>query len=152
MSDEFFHRPFPRGPLIAVAAMLGFMILMVGYARITGTKAELAPLAPLAAEIDIRFVDLADGSLAVHDVATGNLLQTLPPGGEGFIRGVLKSMERQRKGYNVTLAEPFHLTRRENGDVTLEDPITGILLDLKAFGQTNAASFAQLLPMPSPVP
>ena len=152
MSDEFVYRPFPRGPLIAVAVMLGFMILMVGYARITGTKAELAPLAPVAQSRDIRFVDLPDGSLAVHDVATGALIQTLPPGGEGFIRGVLRSLERQRKGYESTLAEPFRLTRRQDGSMTLEDPKTGILLDLKAFGHTNAVAFAPLMPAPPATP
>ena len=149
MSDEFVYRPFPRGPLIAVAVMLGFLILMVGYARITGTKAELAPLPPVVESRDIRFVDLPDGSLAVHDVATGALIQTLPPGREGFIRGVLRSLERQRKGHKATLAEPFHLTRRQDGNMTLEDPTTGILLDLKAFGHTNATAFAPFLPPPS---
>ncbi|MBK1716548.1 photosynthetic complex assembly protein PuhC [Thiocystis violacea] len=150
MSDAFGHRPFPKGVLYAVAALLSFTIIMIGVARLTGF---MMPQAPVTAEVesrDLRFVDLDDGSLAVYDVATGELIHTLSPGEEGFIRGVLRSMERQRKGYQASISEPFHLARRENGMLTLEDPTTGILLDLRAFGETNQAAFADLMPSPRP--
>lgn len=148
MTEAFGGRPFPKGVLIAVAALLGFTIVMISIARLTGL---MMPQAPVTAEVlsrDIRFLDQADGSMIVRDVATGELIQTLPPGGEGFIRGVLRSMARQRKGYDATVAEPFHLARRESGDLTLFDPTTGILLDLRAFGATNEAAFAALMPRP----
>lgn len=146
MSDAFEGRAFPKGVLIAVAALLGFTIVMIAFARLTG---YMMPQSPILAEVesrDIRFVEQPDGSMAVRDVATDALIQTLPPGGEGFVRGLLRSMERQRKGYNVDISEPFHLARREDGMLTLEDPITGILLDLRAYGVTNEAAFAVFMP------
>jgi len=109
---------------------------------------DQAPLSPEVQSRDIRFVAQGDGSMEVYDVATGALVQTLAPGGEGFIRGVLRSLERQRKAHKASLAEPFHLARRAQGDITLQDPITGILLEFRAFGETNQQSFAALLPPP----
>lgn len=145
MSDAFGGQPFPRGVLIAVALLLSFVIIMVGVARLTGFMMPQAPLAPEAQAIDIRFLEEDDGSMGVYEAGSGTLLTRLPPGGEGFIRGVLRSMERQRKGFDAPLSDPFHLARRQNGDLTLEDPTTGILIDLRAFGETNEAAFAELL-------
>lgn len=148
MTEAFGNRPFPRGLLIAVATLLSVIILMIGIARLTGTTMELATVTPEIQSRDIQFRDLPDGSLAVHDVGTGILIETLPPGEGGFIRGVLRSMARQRKGYQTDLTEPFHLARRESGDLTLKDRITGIQLELKAFGAINQDAFVRLLPAP----
>lgn len=148
MTDAFGQRPFPRGPLIAVATLLGFVILMISIARLTGAKMELAPLTPEVQAREIQFLDLTDGSLDVRDVNTGVLIQTVQPGEGGFIRGILRSMARQRAGYKANITEPFHLARRESGDMTLRDPVTGIQLELRAYGASNAASFAQLMPAP----
>jgi len=146
VSDAFEGRTFPKGVLIAVGALLGFTIVMIAFARLTG---YMMPQAPFLAEVesrDIRFVEQTDGSMAVRDGASGELIQTLPPGGEGFVRGMLRSMERQRKGFKADISEPFHLARRKDGMLTLEDPITGIRLDLRAYGVDNEASFAVFLP------
>ncbi len=148
MSDGFEGRTFPKGVLIAVAALIGFTIIMISVARLTGF---MMPQEPVTAELyarDISFVEQDDGSMFVIDVDTDELIQTLPPGSEGFIRGVLRSIARQRNGYEAPLSEPLHLARRENGSLTLEDPVTGILLDLRAFGETNEAAFASLIPPP----
>lgn len=146
MSDAFGQRPFPRGALIAVATLLGFVILMVSIARLTGTTMELAPVADEVQVRQIGFVEFDDGSLAIRDAATGDLIQTLAAEEGGFIRGVLRSMARQRKGYHADLSAPFHLARRASGHLTFMDPITGIRLELRAFGASNEAAFAQLLP------
>ncbi|MBK1694569.1 phosphonoacetaldehyde hydrolase [Chromatium weissei] len=146
MSEAFNNRPFPRGVLIAVATLLGFIILMISIARLTGMKMDQAPVTPEIQSREIQFLDNTDGSIAVYDFTTNALITTLPAGEGGFIRGVLRSMGRQRKGYDAKLSEPFHLARRESGHLTLKDPITGIQLELRAFGVTNEAVFTQLLP------
>lgn len=146
MTDAFGGRPFPRGVLIAIASLLSFVIIAIGIARLTGAKLPQAPLTPEVQSREISFRDLPNGSLAVHDAETGGLIHTLPPGDEGFIRGVLRSLARQRGGHGADITEPFHLARRENGHLTLEDPATGILIDLKAFGPSNQAAFEPFLP------
>ncbi|MFD2111619.1 photosynthetic complex assembly protein PuhC [Thiorhodococcus fuscus] len=147
MTEEYGERPFPRGVLIAVASLLSFVIIMVGVARLTGAKFDQAPLTPIVQERELHFVDQSDGSTQVVDPSTGEVIQTLEPGGAGFIRGVLRAFGRQRKGYDATIDQaPFRLALRQNGNLTLEDPTTGIVIDLRAYGETNQASFAALLP------
>lgn len=146
MSDAFEGRPFPKGVLIAVAALIGFTIIMIGIARITGYMMSQEPVTAEVLSRDLSFVEQDDGTMSVIDVGTGELVQTLPPGSEGFIRGMLRSLARQRAGYQVPLSDPFHLAIRENGSLTLEDPVTGMLLDLRAYGETNEAAFAALMP------
>ncbi len=80
MSEAFNNRPFPRGVLIAVAALLSFIIVMISIARLTGMKMELAPVTPEVQTREIKFLDLPEGALGVYDAATGTLLETLPPG------------------------------------------------------------------------
>ncbi|QIK38792.1 phosphonoacetaldehyde hydrolase [Caldichromatium japonicum] len=145
MSDAFEGRSPPKGVLIALSALVILTILGVGVARLTGYKFEQAPILPEVESRDIRFVEQADGSMEVRDVATGELIQTLPPGQEGFVRGVLRALARQRKGYHTDLSQPFHLARRANGMLTLEDPVTGILLDLRAYGVDNEGAFAAFM-------
>jgi putative photosynthetic complex assembly protein len=142
---ELHDRPFPRGVLIAVAALIGFTILAVGFARLTGFDPSQAPLSPEVAVRDIRFVDVGDGDLAVYDDATGALLETLPPEADGFIRGVLRTLLRERRMHSVDLDGPYRLSLRENGRYTLEDQTTEFFIDLRAFGPTNEASFARFL-------
>lgn len=146
MSDAFEARPFPKGVLYAVAALLSFTIIMVAIARLTGFMMPQAEIAKEVISRDIRFVDQSDGSTVVSDAATGEVIDTMPPGSEGFVRGVLRSMARQRRASHTELTEPFHLARRENGDLTFEDPKTKIFLALRAFGVTNEEAFARLLP------
>ena len=81
-----------------------------------------------------------------------------------FVRGALRALARERRadvgdntagipdaGSVTTPVEhaPFRLTRYTDGRLTLDDTTTGAHLELRAFGPTNAAAFAGLLP---PVP
>ena len=69
----------------------------------------------------------------------------LPPGTNGFIRGVLRGLARDRKLQRIGTEPPFRLTRWVDGRLSLDDPATGRRIELGAFGPTNAAAFAGLL-------
>jgi putative photosynthetic complex assembly protein len=142
---ELHDRPFPRGILIAIASLVGFTILIVGIARLTGYDPSQAPLSPEAAARDLTFVEVGRGDLAIYDAATGDLLETVPPGQDGFIRGVLRTLERERRMHGVALDGPYRVSRRENGRYMLEDQATGFRIDLRAFGPTNEAAVGRFL-------
>jgi putative photosynthetic complex assembly protein len=69
----------------------------------------------------------------------------VPPGTNGFLRGVLRGMARARRNEHVGEEPPFTLTRWADGQMTLADPQTGQRISLEVFGPTNARPFAQLL-------
>ena len=66
-------------------------------------------------------------------------------GANGFLRGTLRGLARERKRQGVGAEQPFRLIGRADGRLTLEDPATGRRVDLESFGPTNAAVFAQML-------
>jgi putative photosynthetic complex assembly protein len=71
-------------------------------------------------------------------------VRTLAPGTENFIRGVLRGLVRERRSLELGDESPFRLMNIGNGQLVLQDLATKRQINLNAFGQTNASSFAQL--------
>lgn len=145
MSDHSRDEPFPRKPLIAVAALIGFSLLLVAGARLVGLSASQAPRSAVSERIDLRFEDRADGAVTVFRAEDTELVAVLPPGSNGFVRGVLRGMARERRSRGVGEEVPFRLARLADGRLTLQDLATGRVIELKAFGADNEAAFAALL-------
>jgi putative photosynthetic complex assembly protein len=136
-------------PKAAVLAMGGLMVLTVvlaGIGRVGGFGLATPEPQAAVASVDLRFEDQQDGSVAVYEFPGGQTIAVLSPGTNGFIRGVLRGFARERRQYEVGQEPPFRLTRWEGGGLTLQDPQTGRRVELEAFGQTNFAAFARLLP------
>ncbi len=72
-------------------------------------------------------------------------VDTVAPGTNGFLRGTMRGLARERKRQGVGPELPFRMIGRADGKLTLEDPGTGRRVDLGSFGPTNAAVFAQLM-------
>jgi putative photosynthetic complex assembly protein len=145
VSDPFRDRPFPRAPLIGIAVLLGTVLLFVGFVRLTGIGAERVVDAPTVVEKSLRFEDRSDGSIAVYDASRDVLIDTIAPGSNGFMRGTLRGLARERKRQGVGAEVPFRLVAHSDGRLTLIDTGTARRVDLDAFGPTNVAAFAQLL-------
>ena len=93
----------------------------------------------------MRFADRADGAVLVYDSQGDQVVDLVPPGSGGFVRGVLRALARERRLQGDGASTPFRLSRLADGRLTLEDLATGRLIDLKAFGHSNEGAFAQLL-------
>jgi putative photosynthetic complex assembly protein len=92
----------------------------------------------------LRFVDQADGGVAIEDARDRSLIHTVAPGTNGFIRATLRGLTRERIREGIGDGPPFRLTRWSDGTVSLEDSTVGRKIGLDAFGPTNADAFAQL--------
>jgi putative photosynthetic complex assembly protein len=139
---------FPRGALIAAGVLVGVSLVATTFVRLerlgSPTIASMRP-APVRA-VDVRFTDEADGSVHVHDGRDGHVIETLAPGTNGFVRSVMRGLAHDRKRRGLGPAQPFRVAEARGGQLTLEDPATGRLIDLDAFGAPNALAFAQMLP------
>lgn len=142
------HQPFPRAALIGAATLLGLSMLGVWLARTSGVGLTRMPEAAPVASRELRFEDRDDGSLAVVDARDNGLVTVLPPASNGFLRGVLRGLARERRRGSIGAEPPFRLTRWADGRLSLDDPATGQRINLEVFGPTNAAAFAQLLGAP----
>ncbi len=145
MSEHQNQTGLPRTALIAIFALVAFAIVAV----MTGRYGEVGrvSMAP-STEVDkrsLQFLDRADGAVEVYDTDSGARIHVVAPETGGFVRGVLRGLTRERKLAGETSRAPFVLRRWADGRLTLEDPRTGRVIDLGAFGVTNAGAFATLM-------
>lgn len=144
----------PRGTLVFAGGLVFFALAATTLVRITGTPATASPVALRSAENvapvasrDLRFTDRADGAVVIEDVGRGGVASLIAPGQEtGFIRGVMRGLARDRHMRGIGDQPPFTLTLWQNGQLSLTDTATGRSVELTAFGASNRAAFAALLP------
>ncbi|MFS0737751.1 photosynthetic complex assembly protein PuhC [Sphingomonas sp. 1P06PA] len=144
----------PRGALMLAGALVVISLLAVSAARLTGQPLTASPtalraetrVAPVASR-DLRFLDQADGSVRILDVADGRPVGGVAAGSEsGFIRGVMRGLARERRMHGFDAQPAFRLTLWADGELSLHDLATGRTIELGAFGATNRAAFMALLP------
>ncbi|HTO46294.1 MAG TPA: photosynthetic complex assembly protein PuhC [Burkholderiales bacterium] len=152
MSDPFADRPFPRGALLGAAALVALTIALAATSRWSGFGTTQLPESAAVTVRDLRFDDRADGAVVVHDAHTGELVEVVQPGTNGFLRGALRGLARERRARGIGSEPPFRLAAGADGRLTLEDPSTGRRIALEAFGPTNAGAFARLLAEGASVP
>jgi putative photosynthetic complex assembly protein len=144
-SEAADKKTLPRGALIGAGTLVVASLLMVGTARLTGYGPAKPPLSSVVESYDLRFEDRADGGVLIYSDATNQLVDTLKPGTNGFVRGVLRGLVRERRADHIGPTPPFRLTRWADGRLSLDDPSTGRHVDLEVFGPTNAGAFADIL-------
>lgn len=133
----------PRAPLIALGLMLVAALLATAAVRLTGVGATHTTQAASVTVRELAFEDRPDGSIAI--VEAGRQIDAVAPGSNGFLRGTMRGLARERKRQGVGADLPFRLIGHADGRLTLQDPGTGREIDLGSFGPGNAAVFARLL-------
>lgn len=142
MHDHPHAQTVPRAALLGAAALIAATIALAAGARHARSGNAAAP--PPDEFADVRFEDRS-GAVVMLDAATGREVGALAPGTNGFVRGVLRGMFRGRKLEAIGREGSFRLARDGGGRLTLEDPATGRVVDLRSFGPANAAVFDGLL-------
>jgi len=145
--------PFPRAALWGAAGVIGFALIATVGVRI-GVLPQVANPQAMRAEasiqpvsqLDLRFLDRADGAVVVQTLDGVTVATVLPASEQGFVRGVMRGLARERRLENVGVEAPFRLALWEDNGLTLTDLATGRQIELGAFGTTNRAAFAAMLP------
>lgn len=145
MNDIAVEQKIPRGLLVGAGVLVVSSLLLVGIARLTGYTPAQPPVSTVVESYDLRFEDRPNGAVLVYDSADDRLADTLEPGTNGFVRGVLRGLVRERRADHIGPTPPFRLTRWANGRLSLDDPSTGRHVDLEVFGLSNAGAFADIL-------
>jgi putative photosynthetic complex assembly protein len=144
MSTRHHERGFPRTVLAASAALVALTIMGALLARGTGVGTTLMPEGTRLEVRDLRFEDRPDGGIAAYLPHAGRAVYVIAPGGDGFVRGVLRGLARERKRRGLARTLPYRLERWADGRLTITDPSTGRGADLGAFGPANYGAFRQL--------
>jgi putative photosynthetic complex assembly protein len=148
--SEAIHEPVvPKGGVFAAAALILFALAAVTTVRLTGVGGAHMTLPAAVESRDLQFEDGEKGSVLVFDARDRQLVDTLAPGSNGFIRVVLRGLARERRLGDIGAQPPFRLTRYAGGQITLTDISTGKQIDLGAFGSSNTEAFARLMDLRS---
>ncbi|MBC7584836.1 MULTISPECIES: photosynthetic complex assembly protein PuhC [unclassified Tardiphaga] len=144
--SQALHEPLiAKGGILAGCGLVLFALVTVTTSRLTGVG-EVRMTVPAAVEsLDLNFMDGQGGAVLVLDHRDGQVIDTLPPGSNGFVRVVLRGLARERKLGDIGPQPPFRLSRHANGQLTLTDTSSGKKVDLDAFGAANVGAFARLM-------
>ncbi len=153
-AHQHHNGPFPPGALWMAGGMIAFSILAAvavrtGLMPVQASPVELraAQHVAIVATRDLRFTDRADGAVVIEDIGNHSIASVIVPGQKtGFIRGVMRGLARERRMHGIGDIPPFRLTSWADGELSLIDPSTGRAIELNAFGTSNRAAFAALLP------
>lgn len=133
----------PRHIGVALGLVMFASLLLVAVVRWSGAEIRYADSPSQQVRL-LRFEDRPNGDIGVVNAQTGADVAQFS-GEQGFLRGALRAMARERKRRDLGPMEPFELHARTDGRLTLIDPATHMRLDLESFGPTNAGLFAQML-------
>jgi putative photosynthetic complex assembly protein len=151
-SADHSHDAVPAGALIGAGVMVVFALCAAATARLLHWHAATAAPVEAVRVLHLRFLDRSDGGVEIDDADHGYApIEIVPPKTNGFLRGVMRGLARDRHNEHVSEAAPFTLTRWADGEMTLADPQTGRRLSLEVFGPSNSRPFAELL-MHDPLP
>ncbi len=135
--------PVRNIPAIGIAAILALSLATAIVVPLSGERAR-GPEGEHLLSRELRFQDMPDGGVEVTS-GQGARVTVLEPGSNAFVRGALRALVRERRRDELGPEVPFRLTVWEDGRLTLDDPLTGESVDLRAFGRTNAEAFARIL-------
>ena len=143
--------PVSRTGLIAASSLVFISLALTTASRVSQILKPASDVAAAAASapanaIELVFLDETDGSIQVRRSEDRSLVQLIKPGTGGFVRGVMRGFARDRMVRGVGSAPPFQLAVAQTGQLTLTDMATGRVTVLEAFGSTNRAAFASMLP------
>lgn len=145
-ADTQMHRvernSIPRPALAGGFALVALAVLLAFAAEPTHVPAVPEKV---TASIDILFEDSPDGSVLVRTAEDGRKIAVLPSGTNGFARGLLRGLARERRQQGIGPDASFNVTKRADGQLVLRDAATGRTVVLDAFGQTNALVFSDIL-------
>jgi putative photosynthetic complex assembly protein len=130
-------------PVVVRWVLLGLTVLVVGIfaARQSGFEAR-QPDAPVVWKKALHFEDGAHGEILVYDTAAQQIASF--EGEQGFLRGTLRALARERKKRSISPDAAFELSGHADGQMVLRDPTTGEAIHLASFGPSNAQVYRQL--------
>lgn len=152
MSGHHHDMTFPKQALWGATGLV--MLALAGTVAVRmGVLPEIANPQAMRAEAnasvvqsrDLMFLDV-DGDVVVKDLAGATVAVIKPESEQGFVRGVMRGLARERRLREAPMETPFRLQLWSDNGLTLTDLATGRQIELAGFGDTNRQAFAVMLP------
>ncbi|RFC64948.1 hypothetical protein DYI37_03510 [Fulvimarina endophytica] len=139
------ERPIPAAILVA-AGLLALSTVVFGLvSNRTGVGAFHTPAIQTVASRALALDDTNPEIAVVSDANTGERLLEAPTASGGFAVESLRNLKRYRTIRGVPESGAYTLALKADGRLVIEDPKTGRLVELRAFGRENTEVFAGFL-------
>lgn len=142
------HRPEEMVPRPLVYGMFALMLgatALVGYAQLSNSpKVGVLVQAPIVQERSIVLLGDRNGAYTVTD-PDGTLIGYSSDEKAGFIGVIGLVVKRERFTQGLTSDAPVRVVRRDNGNISIVDDTTGMVVELIGYGVDNVAAFANML-------
>ena len=126
-----------------VAGLIVFFVGVWAYTSFFKKEIDGFDYSKVLVEKKIHVYDHLNGAIKITDT-TGQVLTVIENNG-AFARVVFRTLAKERIMAGVGPEKPFILTARQNGILSILDPITNSNIDINAFGETNMKLFSELL-------
>ena len=126
----------------------GSAVLATVIAVAVGVANKAPPQPPTEAPraaLTVRFIDQPDGAISVVNQATGQEMDRIAEGQNGFLTTMLRVIRRDIERTPEVVSMPFRIEAWQDHRVTLTDSATQRSIDVLAFGPTNAEIFVRWL-------
>jgi len=135
----------PKAMLRMMFALVVFILISVSVARVSGLSlVGTSPQSEVVAKASLYLFSEKSGYVRVLS-SGGVLLANLSGEEGGFVSGVARAVDQERRKQGVELNAPIEVIWRENGRISVYDPSTAWQADLMGFGADNSRAFAMLL-------
>jgi len=134
----------PAVPMVVRWVLLCLVLLLLAVFAVRQSGPSAQPVdTPVVWKKNLRFEDGAKGEIVVRDAATEQQVAVFE-GEQGFMRGTLRALARERKKRSIGPEAAFELSGLSDGQMVLHDPATGASIHLASFGPTNAQIYRPL--------
>jgi len=138
--------PEEKNPPFIRAAIFFLLLSILGYSInlfFLDEKTQSSNQTPSVVKV-LKFEDLQDGGVAVIDTSLNQVIHVVT-GEAGFVRGILRTIARERRIRGIGKDEPVRLMSFKDGRLVLHDPLTNTQIELESFGSMNVESFRVFL-------
>ena len=138
-------KKMPKAMLRVMIALVVFILIVVSVARVSGLSlVGSPPQSEVVATASLYLLSDKSGGVRVLS-SEGVLLANLTGEEGGFVSGVARAVDYERRKQGVELNTSIEVIWRENGRISVYDPSTAWQADLMGFGADNSRAFAMLL-------
>jgi putative photosynthetic complex assembly protein len=136
----------PKSTASFKAPIICLMIILFGFALdhlFLNERYQESDLRPAQVKI-LKFEDQEDGGVTVIDVNTNQVIDVVQ-GEAGFVRGILRTIARERRIRGIGKDAPIRLISYSDGRLILQDTTTNTNIELESFGSNNVQNFRAFL-------
>ena len=130
-----------RHPIFLLLALvgLGWALISVNNEGYQGPPEK--PVSNIVASVTLAVLDGDNGAVKVLTAFDSSEVRTYGPGEGSFLRGVIRTLVRERAARNIESAPTFDLELTDRGGLILVDQTTGYWIAIEAFGPTSYQEF-----------